>query len=85
MAGAVQNETISAIESNSIPNGDVTFRARAVGPSKESKRDPPRTNQQAFSTCPCEAWIIARKPNKRFKNVNVPGTACLFTLTFAFN
>ena len=46
---------MSAIESNSIPNGEVTFRALAVGPSKASKRDAPRISQQAFSTWPCEA------------------------------
>jgi hypothetical protein len=59
----------SANESNSFPMGELTFKARAVSPSKKSNTAPAMMNAKANEYMPSRAYMVATQPEMRLQQV----------------
>jgi len=83
-AGAMPNEQISAIESNSFPILDVCFRTRAARPSRASATVAVKININEIAGS-IFAYRIAENPKIKFSKVSIFGTLINFSSDFRFN
>ena len=82
MPGATPEVTISAKESNCLPNSLPTFNKRAANPSKKSKKIPNKINKAAICKLFKAAASTATTPQKRFNSVMRFGICFLIILVF---
>jgi hypothetical protein len=85
MPGTTAKETVSAIESNSFPNGELTFRTLATCPSKPSATNDAAINQKASKGALFKMQTMAQQPKNRFDNVSKLGIYCFILYEFYLN